>query len=58
MDQNSPDYYKETTEDSLEATEEFVQWAKDQHFKLVTPIITPRFAITCSPALMTGLGEV
>ena len=57
MDRNSPDYYVETTEKSLEETERFV--AEHLHLsKNIKPILTPRFAPTCSKELMLGLGEI
>lgn len=55
MDMNSPEYYVDTTLDSLEKTERFIvehEW--NDHIK---PILTPRFAPTCSKELMLGLGE-
>ncbi|KAJ1966007.1 hypothetical protein GGI12_000381 [Dipsacomyces acuminosporus] len=67
MDANSPDYYSETTEQSLRATEEFVRLvldsqaggdSDDQASRLVTPIITPRFAPSCSGECLHGLGEL
>jgi guanine deaminase len=56
MDQNSPDYYIETTEDSLQNTKRFIEYTQ-QHSNggLVTPVVTPRFAIACSSTLMKGL---
>ncbi|KAJ1735013.1 hypothetical protein LPJ61_000766 [Coemansia biformis] len=63
MDQNAPDYYSETTDESLQATEAFVhavlggQSAADDGV-LVRPIITPRFAPTCSARCLHGLGRL
>ncbi|CAO3685158.1 unnamed protein product [Rhizopus stolonifer] len=56
MDQNSPQTYIETTESSLKDTRAFVEYVLNK--PLVTPVITPRFAITCSSALLKGLGEL
>ncbi len=56
MDQNSPDYYCETTEESLETTERFLD--NHRYSKTVKPIIVPRFAPTCSEKLMKGLGTL
>lgn len=56
MDANSPDYLCETTEQSIKSTEEFL-WRHEGGSR-VKPIITPRFAPTCSPKLMGGLGEL
>ncbi|KAI8320663.1 guanine deaminase [Martensiomyces pterosporus] len=63
MDANSPDYYSESTEESLQATEQFVKHVlggqeADQSSRLVTPIITPRFAPSCSRECLQGLGDL
>eukprot|EP00057_Strongylocentrotus_purpuratus_P003807 XP_003727405.1 PREDICTED: guanine deaminase [Strongylocentrotus purpuratus] len=57
-DKNSPSNYIETLEQSLTDTEWFIEEVKDLDNPLVAPVITPRFAITCSWELMTGLGEL
>ena len=56
MDFQSPDYYCETTEGSLRETERFL----DEHAGSgrVRPILTPRFAPTCSRELIWGLGRL
>ena len=56
MDWNSPDYLCETTEESLRETEIFL----DTHSGSgkVKPILTPRFAPTCTEQLMRGLGQL
>ncbi len=56
MDSNSPDYYIEITEQSLKDTIDFVEATKDN--KRAKPIITPRFAPSCSSDLLKGLGEI
>ena len=56
MDQNSPDYLRESTDDSLEETEEWIRAVSD--LGNTYPIITPRFAPTCSAELMKGLGDL
>ncbi|KAF9354897.1 hypothetical protein BGX34_010764 [Mortierella sp. NVP85] len=63
MNQNSPDFLIETTEDSVRDTRAFVEYvkgvnAKLDHKPLVTPIITPRFAISCTSELLTELGKL
>jgi guanine deaminase len=58
MDQNAPDYYIETTEQSLRDTSTFVEYVQTKKSSLITPVITPRFAITCSTPLMKGLSEI
>ncbi len=56
MDRNSPDFLRETTKESLRETERFVDEHSDG--KTVRPILTPRFAPTCSEALISGLGKI
>ena len=56
MDRNCPAELCESTEESLERTEEFIERLKD--FKLIKPLITPRFAPVCSPELLNGLGRL
>jgi guanine deaminase len=58
MDCYSPDNYCETTEESLASTEEFIVNMLKKKSSRVRPTITPRFALTCSEALMTGLGKL
>jgi guanine deaminase len=56
MDMNSPDYLCETAGESVRETEEFLaDCAGNQYAK---PIITPRFAPTCSKDLLDGLGKL
>lgn len=54
MDINSPDYLCETVEGSLRETERYLD--DFQNNKTAKPIITPRFAPTCSEELIKGLG--
>lgn len=57
MDRNSPDFYVETTEESIRETKKFI----DNNLKKsdrVKPIITPRFVPTCTAELMKSLGEL
>lgn len=56
MDRNSPEYLKETTEQSLKDTEIFINESKN--YKRTRPILTPRFTPSCSDELMKGLGEL
>ena len=56
MDQNSPEYYIEETEQSLIATEKFI--VQHQRDSKVKPAIVPRFSITCSEKLLAGLGDL
>lgn len=56
MDVNSPEYLCESVESSLRDTEEFLaSFDKDSTVK---PILTPRFAPTCSAELLKGLGKL
>lgn len=56
MDRNAPDFITESTEESLEGTEYLIK--KYRNEPLVKPIITPRFAPTCSEELLKGLGDL
>lgn len=58
MDQNSPEFYIESTESSLKDTREFIEYVLGKKHTLVTPVVTPRFAISCTRELMNGLGEL
>jgi guanine deaminase len=56
MDRNSPDYYIETHESCIKDNIELIEYLKDS--TLIRPIITPRFAISCSSELLNSLGNV
>ena len=58
MDMNSPTFYCETTDESLQETKAFVEGQLRRRCPLVKPSITPRFAITCTERLLEGLGEL
>ncbi|OBZ89291.1 Guanine deaminase [Choanephora cucurbitarum] len=58
MDQEAPEYYVETTEESLRDTRLFIEYVKNKKNALITPVVTPRFAITCSSELMNGLTQL
>lgn len=58
MNQMSPEYYVESCEASLKDTEEFVLKIRSMGSELVRPVITPRFAISCTAELMTGLAQL
>ncbi|KUI64215.1 putative guanine deaminase [Cytospora mali] len=61
MNRNAPDYYRDTTVDeSLRVTEECIQHIRDidPESHLLKPVLTPRFAITCEPSLLQGLGRI
>ena len=56
MDKDSPDYLIEETDQSIKDTETFVK--KHINNKYAKPILTPRFAPTCSFELLKELGEL
>lgn len=63
MDRNSPDYYVEpSAEDSVATTQALISYIRgltpNPHTALVQPILTPRFAISCTPELLSSLGDV
>ncbi|GAA5960133.1 hypothetical protein JCM21900_002416 [Sporobolomyces salmonicolor] len=71
MDRNSaPDYQEESAAKSLADTEQYVSFVRSKcasplrsasnqtTSSLVQPIITPRFAISCSDELLEGLGKM
>lgn len=57
MDRNTAAYLIEDTDESLRATEEIICKYLERS-DLVRPIITPRFAPTCSGRLLKGLGDL
>lgn len=58
MDTNSPIFYCESSsETSLQETRKFIEHLKVSNSSVV-PVITPRFAPTCTSQLMTGLGKI
>ena len=61
MNNMSPDYYRdETANESIENTHASIDYIRkiDPEFSLVCPIITPRFAPSCTSELLTRLGEL
>lgn len=58
MDQNSPAGYVETTEENLQNTVKFIEFIRSKQSNLINPIVTPRFAPTCSMQLMKELGNI
>lgn len=61
MNRNAPDWYRDASvSDSLRETREFIHHVQnldpDRH--LVKPILTPRFAISCEPDLLKGIGAI
>ena len=61
MNRNSPDYYRDASVDeSLQVTEDCIKHIQtiDPHGDLVRPVLTPRFAISCEPQLLQGIGTI
>ncbi|KAA8574649.1 hypothetical protein EYC84_003899 [Monilinia fructicola] len=61
MNRNSPLYYTDASaESSLEVTKEFISYVRhiDPNFDLVSPVLTPRFAISCTDELLAGIGQI
>ena len=56
MDTGSPPYLCETTGESIKETEAFLEQYADNH--CARPILTPRFAPTCTMELLKGLGKL
>ncbi len=56
MDRNAPPYLCETTEESEQETLRWLEACK--RFTLVKPILTPRFAPSCSGELLSFLGKL
>ncbi|KAM7443443.1 hypothetical protein ABFA07_007763 [Porites harrisoni] len=58
MDRNSPDYYIEETEQSIKDTERFVKHVLELKNPLITPVVTPRFVLSCTSHLLKKLGHI
>lgn len=61
MDRNAVDWYVDAdVTSSLKDTEDVIMQIRtlDKEIGLVTPVLTPRFAISCSDALLKGLGAL
>jgi guanine deaminase len=56
MDCNSPPDYVETTEESLGSTQAMIDYIRQKDRSgLILPVVTPRFALTCSRQAIKGL---
>ncbi|CAB1321648.1 unnamed protein product [Coregonus sp. 'balchen'] len=51
-------HYKETAEESQDETNRFIGELLKNKYPLVRPVVTPRFAPSCSSALLGHLGEI
>ncbi|KAK6195970.1 hypothetical protein SNE40_001285 [Patella caerulea] len=58
VDQKAPEYYIENTAESVAETEEFVKAVTALENPLITPCVTPRFAVSCSEELMREVGQI
>lgn len=60
MDKLAPDHYRETCQESLDATRACISHVRqiDPSGEQLTFCITPRFAPSCSRELMQGLGDL
>ncbi|KAL6948481.1 hypothetical protein ACO0QE_000947 [Hanseniaspora vineae] len=59
MDRNSPDYYTENVQDCMDSMDTFLKYLNRilQNNK-IKPIVTPRFAPSCSNEMMQRLGDL
>eukprot|EP00063_Salmo_salar_P041304 XP_014016139.1 PREDICTED: guanine deaminase-like isoform X2 [Salmo salar] len=51
-------HYRETPEESHDETNRFISEMLKKKYPLVRPVVTPRFALSCSAALLGHLGEI
>ncbi|RMX38807.1 hypothetical protein pdam_00016762 [Pocillopora damicornis] len=58
MDRNSPNYYIEGTEDSVKNADRIITYILGMKNPLITPVITPRFVLSCTSDLMKKLGSL
>ncbi|XP_068167829.1 guanine deaminase isoform X2 [Antennarius striatus] len=59
MDKNSAvKHYKETSHESQEETCRFIAELLNKKYPLVKPVVTPRFALSCTGALLGQLGAI
>ncbi|KIJ41896.1 hypothetical protein M422DRAFT_68111 [Sphaerobolus stellatus SS14] len=60
MDRHVPDTYLKgiTHDDSLNDARESIEYTLSLKSPLIRPILTPRFAISCSGPLLQGLGDI
>ncbi len=61
MNQNSPSYYiQKNDEESINETQNLIDYCSkiDPSKDLITPIITPRFAPSCTESLLKKLGNI
>ncbi|XP_064793772.1 guanine deaminase-like isoform X2 [Oncorhynchus masou masou] len=51
-------HYRETPDESHDETNRFISEMLKKKYPLVMPVVTPRFALSCSTALLGHLGEI
>ena len=56
MDRNGPDTLSNTVEEAVEGTKRVMEHTKNM--PLISAIVTPRFIPSCTPEMMTALGEL
>lgn len=56
MDRNGPDTLSNTPEEAVEGTKRVMEHTRSM--PLVSAIVTPRFVPSCTPAMMTALGQL
>ncbi|XP_033947352.1 guanine deaminase [Pseudochaenichthys georgianus] len=55
---NSVKHYKETNQESQDETCRFIAELLNKKYPLVRPVVTPRFALSCTGALLGQLGAI
>ncbi|XP_072244282.1 guanine deaminase [Leuresthes tenuis] len=55
---NSVKHYKETIQESQDETYRFIKELSKKEYPLVKPVVTPRFAPSCTEALLVQLGAI
>lgn len=59
MNRNAPGFYVErSTQESVAETRRYIETVKRRQYQHITPVITPRFAVSCCDDLMTELGKL
>jgi guanine deaminase len=59
MDRNAPDELREkSAAASIDETRRWLSECAARHYQSTSPILTPRFAPSCSPDLLRGLGRL
>uniref|UniRef100_T1JIQ3 Guanine deaminase n=1 Tax=Strigamia maritima TaxID=126957 RepID=T1JIQ3_STRMM len=58
MDSNSPEFYKEITQEAMQDAEIFIVKLQNKQNELINPIVTPRFAPVCTSQLLQFLGSL